>query len=53
MQGYRMPLAIALAVGIAATAYAQQGGQVLKLPDQIEWKAPPMVGGREHGNPLR
>jgi hypothetical protein len=45
MQGYQMPLAIALAVGIAATAYAQETPQVLKLPDQIEWKAPPMVGG--------
>jgi len=45
MQGYQMPLAIALAVGIAATAYAQQSEPVVKLPDQIEWKAPPMVGG--------
>jgi quercetin dioxygenase-like cupin family protein len=45
MQGYQVPLAIALAVGIAATAYAQPTEQVLKLPDQIEWKAPPMVGG--------
>jgi quercetin dioxygenase-like cupin family protein len=57
MQGYRMPLAIALTVGIAATAYAQQGGQVLKLPDQIEWKAPPMVGGAStailYGDPTK
>ena len=45
MQCYRMPLAIVLAVGIAATAYAQQTQPVVKLPDQIEWKAPPMVGG--------
>jgi quercetin dioxygenase-like cupin family protein len=57
MQGYRMPLALALAVGIAATAYAQQTQQVLKLPDQIEWKAPPMVGGAStailYGDPTK
>jgi len=40
-----MPLAIALAIGIAATAYAQQTQQVLKLPDQIDWKPPPLIGG--------
>lgn len=51
MQGYQMPLAIALAVGIVATAYAQPAEQVLKLPDQIEWKAPPMVGGARKGLP--
>ncbi|MBC7837439.1 MAG: cupin domain-containing protein [Nitrospiraceae bacterium] len=57
MQGYQMPLAIALAVGIAATAYAQETPQVLKLPDQIEWKAPPMVGGAStailYGDPTK
>ena len=45
MQHYKMPIAVALTVGLAATAFAQQTGQVLVLPDQIEWKAPPMVGG--------
>ena len=57
MQGYRMPLAIVLAVGIAATAYAQQTQPVVKLPDQIEWKAPPMVGGAStailYGDPTK
>jgi len=57
MRGYQMPLAIALAVGIAATAYAQQTEQVLKLPDQMEWKAPPMVGGAStavlYGDPTK
>lgn len=33
-----------LATGV--TAYGQSAGDaVVKLPDQIEWKAPPMVGG--------
>ena len=45
MQHYKMSVAVALTVGLAATAFAQQTGQVLVLPDQIEWKAPPMVGG--------
>ena len=43
MQGYRMPLAIALAVGIAATAYAQQTQQVPAIdkhrdPPKYHWR---------------
>ena len=53
MQRYQMPLAIALAVGIAATAYAQPTEQVLKLPDQIGVESAAYGWGREHGNPLR
>jgi quercetin dioxygenase-like cupin family protein len=44
MRMFSGSLALLLATGV--TAYGQgAGGSVVKLPDQIEWKAPPMVGG--------
>jgi quercetin dioxygenase-like cupin family protein len=37
---------LALLLATCAAAYGQGAGEsVVKLPDQIEWKAPPMVGG--------
>ena len=36
-------LALALASGLSATAQAQEG--IVKLPDQIEWKAPAVSPG--------
>ena len=50
-------VALVLGASVVATAYAQQTQQVLKLPDQIEWKAPPMVGGAStavlYGDPTK
>jgi quercetin dioxygenase-like cupin family protein len=43
MRMFSGSLFLLLATGVA---YAQGTGEsVVKLPDQIEWKAPPMVGG--------
>jgi quercetin dioxygenase-like cupin family protein len=49
-------LVLLLATGV--TAYGQSAGEpVVKLPDQIEWKAPPMVGGAStavlYGDPTK
>ena len=44
MRMFSGSLLLLLATGVAA--YSQGAGEsVVKLPDQIEWKAPPMVGG--------
>ena len=42
----RVGLVVALLSGAAMAAYAQgAGGSVIKLPDQIEWKAPAISPG--------
>ena len=44
MRMFSGSLVLLLATGVAA--HGQGAGEpVVKLPDQIEWKAPPMVGG--------
>ena len=49
---------LALLVATGVSAYAQSDSEaVVKLPDQIEWKAPPMVGGAStailYGDPTK
>jgi quercetin dioxygenase-like cupin family protein len=56
MRMFSGSLVLLLATGV--TAYAQSAGEaVVKLPDQIEWKAPPMVGGAStailYGDPAK
>ena len=56
MRMFSGSLVLLLATGV--TVYAQSAGDaVVKLPDQIEWKAPPMVGGAStailYGDPAK
>jgi quercetin dioxygenase-like cupin family protein len=56
MRMFSGSLVLLLATGV--TAYAQSASEaVVKLPDQIEWKAPPMVGGAStallYGDPAK
>ena len=49
---------LVLVLATAVTAYAQGAGEsVVKLPDQIDWKAPPLIGGAStailYGDPAK
>jgi quercetin dioxygenase-like cupin family protein len=49
---------LVLVLATAVTAYGQGAGEsVVKLPDQLDWKAPPLIGGAStaivYGDPAK